>query len=327
MGLKKEPKEMSNATIFVSEFVLHCEIKPEIRSVTVAALAIVYLATLSGNLLVLLVIILNHQLHTPMFFFIAILALIDVLHNTNLIPKMMALLLFDTSPVPYGACLVQMFLVFHLEIVEVYLFTLMAFDRYVAVIYPLRYPQLVTGRTVWVGMLVSNIISGIIMTVFLIFFSELSFCRTNVLPYCFCDFANIVYISCNDNPKYLSLVSTIASINGCGTLTIILISYGKIAHAALKISSAESNKKVFDVLVTHLLVVLLFYVPLLIAFTLPGFGLKLSTETYNTLVVVATILPPMINPIIYSFRNKEMKNAIKKIFTGKRTTPEITNRT
>uniref|UniRef100_A0A8C4XD21 G-protein coupled receptors family 1 profile domain-containing protein n=1 Tax=Erpetoichthys calabaricus TaxID=27687 RepID=A0A8C4XD21_ERPCA len=325
--------EMSNATIFVSEFVLHCAINSEDRSFTVVALAIIYLVTLFGNLLVILVIMLDHHLQTPMFFLIGTLAVIDLLNNTNLIPKMMALLLFDTSPVPYGACLVQMFLVFHLETVESFLFTLMACDRYVAVIYPLRYPQLVTGRTVWAGILLSNVISGMIMTVYMIFVTELSFCRTNVLPHCFCDYATMVLVSCTENTKYLSLLSTTATI-AIGPLTIIILSYSKIAHAALKISSAEGKKKVFNissaegkkkvfnVLFTHLLVMLLFYLPLTIAYILPGLGIKLSTEAYNALVIVATILPPMMNPIIYSFRNTEMKNAIKKLFTGKKTSPE-----
>ncbi|KAG2456532.1 O10A5 protein, partial [Polypterus senegalus] len=320
-----ESTEMRNATIFVSGFVLHCEVTSEIRNFTVVALAIVYVATLFANILVILVIILDHHLQTPMFFLIGTLAVIDVLHNTNLIPKMMALLLFDTSPVPYDACLVQMFLVFHLEFVESLLFTLMAYDRYIAVIYPLRYPQLVNGRTVWAGILLSNILSGMPMTVYVVFVHELSFCRTNVLPYCFCDYATMVLISCTKNTKYLSFLSTIAITCGCVTLILIILSYGKIAYAALKISSAEGKGKVFDVLATHLLVVLLFYLPLLTAFILPGIGVKLSTEAYNALIIVATIVPPMMNPIIYSFRNKEMKNAIKKLFMGKRTTLEINN--
>ncbi|KAG2456534.1 O10A5 protein, partial [Polypterus senegalus] len=314
---------MRNTTVFVSEFVLHCEVTSEIRSFTVVALAIVYLVTLVGNLLVLLVIILDHHLQTPMFFLIGTLAVIDLLHNTNLIPKMMALLLLDTSPVPFGACLAQMFLVFHLEIVESFLFTVMAYDRYIAVIHPLRYPQLVNGRTVWAGVLLCNVLSGMPMTVYLVFVHELSFCRTNVLPYCFCDFASMVLISCTDNSKYLHFLSTTATTLGFGTLAITLFSYGRIAHAALKISSSEGKGKVFDVLVTHLLVVLLFYLPLLSAFILPGLGVKLSTESYNALVIIGTIVPPMINPIIYSFRNKEMKNTIKKLFMGKRTTPGI----
>ncbi|XP_028646211.2 olfactory receptor 10A2-like isoform X2 [Erpetoichthys calabaricus] len=316
---------MRNATVFVSEFVLHCEVTSEIRNFTVVALAIVYLVTLVGNTLVLLVIILDHHLQTPMFFLIGTLAVLDLLHNTNLIPKMMALLLFDTSPIPFGACLVQMFLVFHLQIVESFLFTVMAYDRYIAVILPLRYPQLVNGRTVWAGILLCNILSGIPMTIYMVFVHELSFCRTNVIPYCFCDYATMVHISCTENPKYLSFLSTIATTYGSVTLAIIFFSYGKIAHAALKISSAEGKGKIFDVLITHLLVVLLFYLPLLTAFILPGLGVKLSTEAYNALIIVATIVPPMINPIIYSFRNKEMKNAIKKLFLGKRTTPEIKN--
>ncbi|KAG2456954.1 O10A5 protein, partial [Polypterus senegalus] len=323
--LKKKSTAMHNTTIFASEFLLHCEITSEIRSFTVVTLAIIYLVTLFGNLLVLLVIILDHHLQTPMFFLISSLAVIDLLHNTNLIPKMMGLLLFNNPPVPFGACLIQMFLVFHLELVEAVLFTLMACDRYIAVIHPLRYPQLVNGRTVWAGILLCNILSGIPMTVYMVFVHELSFCHTNVIPYCFCDYATMVHISCTENPKYLSFLSTIATTYGSVTLAIIFFSYGKIAYAALKISSSEGKGKVFDVLITHLLVVLLFYLPLLTAFILPGLGVKLSTEAYNALIIVATIVPPMINPIIYSFRNKEMKNAIKKLFMGKRTTPEIKN--
>ncbi|KAG2456531.1 O2AG1 protein, partial [Polypterus senegalus] len=317
---------MSNATVFVSEFVLHCAINSENRSFAVAALAIIYLVTLFGNILVILVIILDHRLQTPMFFLIGALAVIDLLNNTNLIPKMMSLLLFDTSPVPYGACLVQMFMVFHLEIVECFLLGLMACDRYIAVIYPLRYPQFVTARTVWVGILLSNIFSGMAMTVYMVFVTELSFCRTNVLPYCFCEFATMVHVSCAENPKYLSLLVTTATTFGVGSLAIIFFSYSKIVYAALKISSSEGKGKVFNVLVTHLLVVLLFYVPLLTAFILPGLGVKLSTEDYNTMVIIGTITPPMFNPIIYSFRNKEIKNGIKKIFLRKRTIPEINNR-
>ncbi|KAG2456526.1 O10A5 protein, partial [Polypterus senegalus] len=314
-----ESTAMRNATIFVSEFVLHCEVTSQIRSFTVVALAIIYLVTLVGNILVLLVIILNHQLHTPMFVLIATLAVIDLLNNTNVIPKMMALLLFDTSPVPYGACVLQMYVIFHLEIVECFLLALMACDRYIAVIHPLRYPQLVNGRTVWAGILLCNILCGMPMTVYMIFLAELYFCRTNVLPICFCDYGTMVLVSCNENAKYLGLLSTSSTTIGFGTLAIILFSYGKIAHAALKISSSESKGKVFDVLITHLLVVLLFYLPLMIAFILPRIGVNLSTEAYNTLITISAIVPPMINPIIYSFRNMEMKNAIKKLFTGKRT--------
>ncbi|KAG2456533.1 O10A5 protein, partial [Polypterus senegalus] len=317
-----ESTAMRNETIFVSEFVLHCEVTSQIQSFTVVALAIIYLVTIVGNTLVLLVIILNHQLHSPMFVFIATLSVIDLLNNTNLIPKMMALLLFDTSPVPYGTCVVQMFLVYHLQIVECFLLALMACDRYIAVIHPLRYPQLVNGRTVWAGILLCNILSGMPMTVYMIFLPELSFCHTNVLPICFCDYGTMVHISCNEKAKYLGFLSTNATTIGLGTLAIILFSYGKIAHAALKISSSEGKGKVFDVVVTHLLVVLLYYLPLLTALILPGIGINLLTETYNTMITISTIVPPMINPIIYSFRNMEMKNAIKKLFTGKRTTQQ-----
>ncbi|XP_039601983.1 olfactory receptor 13G1-like [Polypterus senegalus] len=315
--LKMESTAMRNATIFVSEFVLHCEVTSQIRSFTVVALAIIYLVTLVGNTLVLLVIILNHQLHTPMFVLIAILAVIDLLNNTNLIPKMMALLLFDTSPVPYGACVLQILkkkstamhnttifaseFLLHCEITsEIRSFTVVT----LAIIYLVTLFDLLHNTNLipkMMGLLLFNNppvpFGACLIQMFLVFHLELV--EAVLFTLMACD----RYIAVIHPLRYPQL----------------------IAYAALKISSSEGKGKVFDVLITHLLVVLLFYLPLLTAFILPGLGVKLSTEAYNALIIVATIVPPMINPIIYSFRNKEMKNAIKKLFMGKRTTPEIKN--
>ncbi|KAG2457089.1 olfactory receptor 1M1-like [Polypterus senegalus] len=315
---------MSNISALASEFVLHCAIDSQQKSYTIPALIFVYLVTIFGNVLVILVIKMNHQLHTPMFYCIGTLAIIDLANSTNLIPKMLAVLL-DSSKIASGPCILQMFLVLHLEAVESLLFTLMACDRYVAVVYPLRYPSLITNKIVWVGVFISNVVVTLALVPYLVFVHELPFCRTRVLPYCFCDYATMVNIACTEEPKYLIVLTTTSTMLGMCPLILILLSYLRIAYAALSISSVDGKKKVFSTLGTHLLVVGLFYLPLLISYMLPGIGIKLSTEAYNTMVIVSNVVPPMMNPLIYSFRNKEIKGSIQRLFKWK-VTPETGQR-
>uniref|UniRef100_A0A8C4STA8 Olfactory receptor n=1 Tax=Erpetoichthys calabaricus TaxID=27687 RepID=A0A8C4STA8_ERPCA len=391
LGIKPEVQirrilGMNHTSLAVSEFVLKCEMDAQQKSYTTPVLTMVYLVTLFGNFLVILVIKMNHHLQTPMYLYIAALATLDLLNSTsiaptiiaalldvspvqsglclfqmilvlyleaveslllalmacdryvaivhplrysslvtnktvwvalmllniipaifmlpfivfvtdtNLIPKMLAVLL-DSPEIASGPCILQMFLVLHLEAVESLLFALMACDRYVAVVHPLRYPSLITNKIVWVGVFISNVVGTLALVPYLVFVHELPFCRTRVLPYCFCDYATMVNIACTE----------------------------EIAYAALSISSIDGKKKVFSTLGTHLLVVGLFYLPLLISYMLPGIGIKLSTEAYNTMVIVSNVVPPMMNPLIYSFRNKEIKGSIQRLFKWK-VTPETGRR-
>uniref|UniRef100_A0A8C4SS19 G-protein coupled receptors family 1 profile domain-containing protein n=1 Tax=Erpetoichthys calabaricus TaxID=27687 RepID=A0A8C4SS19_ERPCA len=211
-------------TFSSSEFVLHCLIEADQRRYIIAALAFIYLLSLFGNLLVIIVIILNDKLHAPMYIYIGTLAVIDLANSTILIPKMLADLRVLLSPVPYGLCFFQMSIILNVEEMESLLLTLMAFDRYVAVVHPLRYNTIVTNKRVW--------LSVIMMNVFLIF-------------------------------------------------------------SAIRISSAERKKKAFSTILTHLLVVFFFYVPLLTSYILPGAGVKLSEEAYNTMVIVGNVVPPI----------------------------------
>ncbi|KAG2457086.1 OR3A1 protein, partial [Polypterus senegalus] len=132
----------------------------------------------------------------------------------------------------------------------------------------------------------------------------------------------MVHISCTDDPKYLAYVSSCSFVLGVGPLVLILSSYSRIVQEALQISSVEGKKKVFSTCVTHLLVVGTFYVPILLSYTLPGLGIPLSTEIYNTMDMIGIIIPPMMNPIIYSFRNNEIKSGIYKLFKAMKTSPD-----
>ncbi|KAG2456895.1 olfactory receptor 1M1-like [Polypterus senegalus] len=313
---------MQNVTVTVAEFVLHCAVEPDKKNLTIISLFFIYLVTMIGNLLVIVVITINPHLHTPMFSYICFLAIIDALNSSNLIPRMLAVLLFNSSIVPYGPCLLQMSVVYFLGIVEAHLLVVMACDRYVAVVYPLRYPSIVTSKVVWVSIFLVNIITLAIHAPYQVYVRELSFCRTNVLPYCFCDYATMVQISCTNDPKYIVIMSITTGIQAVYCVGLTLFSYLRIGTAALKITSDKGKQKVFSTLLTHLLVVGLFYFPLMISYILPGVGVKLSAEACTTLVIVAIMIPPMMNPLIYSFRNKEIKGSIRRLFTGKRTSPQ-----
>uniref|UniRef100_A0A8C4XCL2 Olfactory receptor n=1 Tax=Erpetoichthys calabaricus TaxID=27687 RepID=A0A8C4XCL2_ERPCA len=306
---------MWNVTVMVSEFILQCAIDPDQKTIITVSLALIYLTTLIGNLLVIVVITIDLHLHTPMFWYICCLAIIDIANSSNLIPRMLGILLFNSSIVPYGPCLLQLSMVGYLGVLEGNLLLVMACDRYVAVVYPLRYPLIVTSKVVWSSIFLVNIIGVVIVTPYMVYVRELSFCRTNVLPFCFCDYATMVQIACTDDPKYIVILSITTGISASYCVTLTVFSYYKIARAALKISSVKGKQKVFSTLtcLTHLLVVELFYIPLLTSYVFPGAGVQLSAEAYNTMVIIGNIVPPMMNPLIYSFRNKEIKNGIYKV--------------
>ncbi|XP_028646130.1 olfactory receptor 1496-like [Erpetoichthys calabaricus] len=309
---------MNNLTFNISDFVLHCMITPDQRTLAIASLVFIYLASFFGNLLVLLVIKLNEQLHTPMYIFISTLAVIDLANSTILIPKMLADIQFDSSSVPYAACMLQMYVILNLEEMESILMIFMALDRYVAVLYPLQYPSIITMKFAWAVVLLLPVITFLLNTSFVIFASELSFCQTNILPYCYCDYATMVSVACNKDPKYLSLLTNNTTVFGLVAFALILFSYARIVLAALKITSADGKKKALSTTFTHLLVVGFFYFPFLTCYILPGAGVTLSAEAYNTMVIVGNVVPPMLNPVIYSFRNKEIKKSILKLFMGRK---------
>uniref|UniRef100_A0A8C4XD45 Olfactory receptor n=1 Tax=Erpetoichthys calabaricus TaxID=27687 RepID=A0A8C4XD45_ERPCA len=308
-----KPVKMPNATVTVSEFVLLCTIEKDQMTLTIVTLAVIYLVMLVGNLLVIVV---NPPLYSPMSFYIATLAVVDVVNNSNLIPRMLANLLFNSSTVAYGLCLLQLSVVHHLGLVEGLLLSIMACDRYVAIVYPLRYPSIITNLTVCFSILLVNVIAAAILTPNMVFTAELSFCHTN----CFGDFVTILQVSFSEDPRHLILLSSTTTATGVGELAVILFSCVRIVKAALKICSANGKKKAFSTLLTHLLVVCLFNLPLMISYVVPGVGI--SAEAYNVLVIIAILVPPMLNPIIYSFRNKEIKSILYRMWAGKRVNPD-----
>ncbi|XP_051781900.1 olfactory receptor 1496-like [Erpetoichthys calabaricus] len=308
---------MFNTNTSERVLVLDCEIRSDQKLFIVCALILIYLMSVFGNFLVVMVIQMNQHLQTVMYICVSALAVIDMANSTTIIPKMVSDLQQNNVVMPYAACVFQMYLILNLQQMESLLLTFMAFDRYVAVVYPLRYNSVITKKIVQIIISCLPFLPFVIHSPFLIFAGELSFCRTNVLKFCMCDYPTIVHISCNEDPKYLNLMSVMVVVLGVCPMEVILFSYIKIALTALKLSSVERNTKVFSTCVTHLLVMSVFYFPPFICLILPGSGVNISTEAYNVMVIAGNVVPPMLNPVIYTLRNKDIKKSIYKFLTGR----------
>ncbi|KAG2456385.1 OR1E5 protein, partial [Polypterus senegalus] len=312
--------KMNNTTNTVSEFVLQCAIESSHKNITICVLTFIYFMSMLGNLLVILVIILNTQLHAPMYIYIGTLAVTDIANTSVLIPKMLSVLLLGSSVVPYATCVLQMFLVSQVDETESFLLALMAIDRYMAVVYPLQYPSTITNKITAISVLAINVLVIVLNVHSLLLVSELSFCRTNILPYCFCDYVTLIHVSCSEDSKYLISLSSSVIVYGVFPLFLILLSYSRIAIEALRISSGGRKSKVFSTCVTHLLVIALYHVPITLFYMLPGAGVTITRETYNVMFILGHAVPSMLNPVIYSFRNKEINKSIHKLFTRERST-------
>ncbi|KAG2457094.1 O5AS1 protein, partial [Polypterus senegalus] len=318
---------MKNSTLSLTEFVLACEIESNKSNNSACVFIFIYLLTLFGNFLVILVIKMNQRLQTPMHLYIGTLAVLDLMSSTVLIPELVAVLL-NHSVILYGHCVLQMFLIASLEMAVTLLFALMACDRYIAVLYPLRYPSLITNKTVRIAVLGLSVFSTAAPLPILFLVSNLSFCHGNVLPFCFCKLYTVMHVACTEGQQYVIIMSVTTPFFSALPLFVIILSYVKIAWAALKISSVDGKRKVFSTCLTHLIVVTMFYVPLLIFHVLPGSGVKLSNEASNILVIIVHVIPPMMNPVVYSFRNNEIKSSIFKMLLSyaamKNTTVTVT---
>uniref|UniRef100_A0A8C4SRE2 Olfactory receptor n=1 Tax=Erpetoichthys calabaricus TaxID=27687 RepID=A0A8C4SRE2_ERPCA len=263
-----------------------------------------FLVTCSGNLCILGLVILDQRLHTPMYFFLWNLSLLDVLMVTAITPKMLAVFL-EHNTISFAACFVQMYMIISFGATEILLVAAMAYDRYVAVVKPLHYNVIINLKTCIVIAATVWMLGFLMPLIPVTLASYLPFCGSNEIMHCFCDYPTVISLACTD-------VSSHAIGSLCLALIVVYVPF-------IFISSVEGKRKVFSTCLTHLLVVGLFYCPLLLSYVLPGAGVKLSTEAYNTMVIVGNIIPPMLNPLIYSFRNKEIKNSIYKLFMGKRT--------
>ncbi|XP_042532303.1 olfactory receptor 5T3-like [Dipodomys spectabilis] len=271
----------------------------------------IYLFTLIGNLGLVVLVIGDARLHTPMYYFLSVLSFLDACYSTVVTPKMLVNFLAEDKSISFIGCATQMFLFVTLGTTEAFLLSAMAYDRYVAIYNPLLYSVSMPPR-VYVSLIIASYVVGIANgTIHTMATFSLSFCESNEISHVFCDIPPLLAISCSDTQmNQLLLFYSVGGIE-IVTILIVLVSYGFILLAILKMRSAEGRRKVFSTCGSHLTGVSIYYGTILFSYMRPN-----SSYDSNHDMIVSifyTIVIPMLNPVIYSLRNKDVKQAMKKL--------------
>ncbi|XP_008592313.1 PREDICTED: olfactory receptor 7A17-like [Galeopterus variegatus] len=300
----------------ISEFLLlGLSEEPGLQPILFGLFLSMYLVTVLGNLLIILVIISDSHLHTPMYFFLSNLSFVDICFTSTTVPKMLVNIQTQSKVITYEGCITQVCFYLLFGILDTLLLTVMAYDRFVAICYPLQYTVIMNVRLCGLLVLVSWIMSALNSLFHSLMVVQLSFCTDLEIPHFFCELNHVVHLACSDTFSNNMGIYVAAGLWFCGPLIGILYSYSKIVSSICAISSGPGNYKAFSTCASHLSVVSLFYCTII--------GVYLSSAATQdshssaTASVMYTVVTPMLNPFIYSLRNKDIHGALKRLFRRK----------
>ncbi|XP_032751804.1 olfactory receptor 484-like [Rattus rattus] len=270
----------------------------------------IYLVTMSGNLSTILLIRVSSQLHHPMYFFLSHLASVDIGYSSSVTPNMLANFLVTQNTISYIGCGIQLSLVDFFGTAECFLLAAMAYDRFMAICNPLFYSTKMSPQ-VCVHLLVGSYIGGLLNASFaMVFFFSFLFCGPNIINHFFCDFAPLIELSCSDISVSVVVTSFSAGTVTMLTVFVIAISYTYILITILKMRSTEGRHKAFSTCTSHLTAVTLFYGTITFIYVMPKS--TFSTDQNKVVSVFYMVVIPMLNPLIYSLRNNEIKGALRR---------------
>nr|XP_020671361.1 olfactory receptor 14A16-like [Pogona vitticeps] len=271
----------------------------------------IYLIALIGNFLIVATVALNYSLHTPMYGFLVNLSIIDICYISTIVPKNLSASLTGNNLISFFGCVAQIFSVMFFAGAEISLLTVMAYDRYVAICHPLQYKVIMNWKTCMEMVSASWSISVIHAVLETTVTFTLSFCGPNILEQIFCDVPSLLKISCTDTLVNNVILIVIGSTVNLFCILFISVSYGYIFSTVLRIPADQGRYKVFSTCIPHMAVFSLFVITAMFSYMKPS---GLSSHMFNLLSgVLYTILPPVLNPIIYCLRNKEIQEAMWKI--------------
>ncbi|NXU84898.1 OR5V1 protein, partial [Xiphorhynchus elegans] len=301
----------------VSEFVLvGLSDAPQVRLLLFVLFLTIYLATMAGNITMLVAVSTDTHLHSPMYFFLGNLSLLDILCPTITVPKMLGALLLEHEVISFTGCLLQLFSLIDVVGTEIFLLAVMAYDRYVAVCHPLQYLTIMSTRLcarlavgTWLaGFLNSALHTSLIFT--------LLFCDSNRVDQYYCDIPPVLGLSCSPTWSRELVILLVAGVLGSGAFVLTLGSYLYILLAVLSMNS-ESRHKALSTCGSHLTVVCLFYGATICTYVRPSSTYSPGRD--RVVSMLYGILTPLLNPIIYSLRNKEVKRALSRLISHVRT--------
>ncbi|NXW90253.1 O1020 protein, partial [Alopecoenas beccarii] len=303
-------QELENRTAVTEFILLGFGNGPQVDSLLFLMFLSIYIVTITGNIVIIVLVMTNRHLHTPMYFFLGNLSCLEICYSSNVLPRMLLSYLGGDRSISVNGCFTQYYFFGCLAATECYLLAAMSYDRYLAVCEPLRYLSqmdtkvcLQLGAASWM----SGFLSNSILT-FLI--SNLDFCGPNKIEHFFCDSFPMIKLSCSDTRVAGLVTSLVATVCSLPPFLLTFSSYLYIIVTVMRIPSVTGREKAFSTCFSHLIVVILFYWSILTVYVLPHHDTQTSPNKVFSLFY--TILTPLVNPLIYSLRNKEVKEALQK---------------
>ncbi|XP_034992678.2 olfactory receptor 5V1-like [Zootoca vivipara] len=307
---------MENITV-VTEFILMgLSDLPAVRFSLFAAFLLIYLVTLVGNGTILLAIGADSHLHNPMYFFLTNLSLLDIFCPTATVPKMLENLLSERNTISFVGCVLQLYFLVALAGTEVFLLAAMAYDRYVAICNPLRYTVVMSKKLclqMAAGTWLTGFLNSLLHTVMTF---TLPYCKLNRVNQYYCDIPPVLALSCASSYAAEMVVLIVGGIFGVGAFLVTLVSYIYIISTILRIRSSEGKRKAFSTCASHLTVVCLFYGTTIFTYIRPSSSHHPDQDRLVSMLY--GVITPMLNPLIYSLRNKEVKGALRRVIVHSR---------
>ncbi|XP_042796502.1 olfactory receptor 11G2-like [Panthera leo] len=273
--------------------------------------SVVYLLTLMGNGSIICAVRWDQRLHTPMYILLANFSFLEIWYVTSTVPNMLANFLSDTKVISFSGCFLQFYFFFSLGSTECFFLAIMAFDRYLAICWPLHYPTIMTGY-LCTNLVISCWVFGFLWFLIpIIIISQMSFCGSRIIDHFLCDPGPLLALTCTRAPAIELTSSTLSSLLLFIPFFFIVVSYALVLRAVLRAPSAAGRRKAFSTCGSHLAVVSLFYGSVMVMYVSPTSEREAGMQKMVTLFY--SVVTPLINPIIYSLRNKDMKHAMKTL--------------
>ncbi|XP_067173073.1 olfactory receptor 5AP2-like [Apteryx mantelli] len=307
-----EKTERNNGTSSWEFLLLGMGNVPSLQTPLFLLSLIIYLLTVVGNILIVALVVADRHLHTPMYFFLGNLSSLETCYSSTVLPRLLASFLTGDRTISAHGCITQLYFFCSFAVSECYLLAMMSYDWYLAICQPLLYTSLMTWKVSLQLAAVSWLVGFLTSTVVTSFLSHLRFCGPSATDHFFCDFIPLLEVACSDTNVVRLLASILSLFNLVFPFLFTLASYVCIIAAILRIPSSMSRQKAFSTCSSHLIVVTVFYGTLIIVYLIPRTApLRQLNKVFSFFYAVLT---PLVNPLIYSLRNREVREALKKAF-------------
>ncbi|XP_053305937.1 olfactory receptor 1019-like [Spea bombifrons] len=303
-----ELEDKQNVTVF---FIQGLTDFPKLQFTIFLLFLLSYVIVFLGNITIFVVILHDPHLHTPMYIFLMNLSLTDIGNTSNVLPKMLTILLTQRKTISFEGCMTQLVMFISLTVTEVLILSAMAYDRYVAICHPLHYFILMSLRYTFILIVASWTIGFLDTTGHAVLVSKLSFCETHLIDHVFCDLTTLLKISCSDTFKVEMLTFIEGGIFTVPAFLLTFISYIFIVYTVLKIKSSGGRRKAFSTCASHLTCVTMYYGTLIPLYMRPTSSYSPKQDKFFSLLYI--VLIPMLNPVIYTLKNQDIKEAMKRL--------------